>query len=70
MHRGCYYYGAKFKKRGYLMKRICTHRNKKQQKSPYLGTLIEKAGPAAVHVQKVGVKPAKSISNGRRKHNE
>ena len=24
------------------MKRICTHRNKKQQKLPYLGTLIEK----------------------------
>ena len=30
------------KKRGYLMKRICTHRNKKHRKLPYLGTLKEK----------------------------
>ena len=42
------------------MKRICTHRNKKQQKLPYLGTLIEKPSskgePAAYFEKKIMLK--------------
>ena len=45
------------------MKRICTHRNKKQQKLPYLGTLIEKP---AVRVGLPYILRKKSCSKSRR----